>query len=76
MCASQDTHSLMRHGCDTCRFDSMFNIILLTILLNVIAGIIIDTFAELREKKSRQEEDMQVRGTAWCCGAGVCGRQG
>ena len=54
----------------------MFNIILLTILLNVIAGIIIDTFAELREKKSRQEEDMQVRGTAWCCGAGVCGRQG
>ena len=39
-------------------YDSLFNIILLTVLLNIVFGIIIDTFAELREQKTRQGEDM------------------
>ena len=39
-------------------FDNLFNIILLTVLLNVTAGIIIDTFASLRERDRAKEEDM------------------
>lgn len=37
----------------------MFKIIVIVILLNIVFGIIIDTFAELRDHKSLQEEDMQ-----------------
>ena len=39
---------------------------MITILLNVIFGIIIDTFAELREKSSMQYEDM--KNVCYICG--------
>ena len=39
-------------------FDNLFNIILLTVLLNIVFGIIIDTFASLREADKAKEEDM------------------
>ena len=39
---------------------------MITILLNVIFGIIIDTFAELREKSGQQSEDM--KNVCFICG--------
>jgi hypothetical protein len=40
-------------------FDLTFFLIVIVILLNIIFGIIIDTFAELRDKKHSMEEDMK-----------------
>ena len=39
-------------------FDLMFFIIVLVLLLNIIFGIILDTFSDLREKAKEQNEDM------------------
>jgi len=36
----------------------MFFIIVLVLLLNIIFGIILDTFSDLREKAKEQNEDM------------------
>lgn len=47
-------------------FDVSFFLLVITILLNVIFGIIIDTFAELREKSSMQSEDM--KNVCYICG--------
>ena len=38
-------------------YDNLFNILLLILLLNIIFGITIDTFAELRSEKEQQQED-------------------
>ena len=38
-------------------FDLSFFIIVITILLNIIFGIIIDTFAQLRDEKSQRDKD-------------------
>ena len=38
-------------------FDLGFFIIIITVLLNIIFGIIIDTFAQLREQKANTEDD-------------------
>ena len=43
-----------------------FFLLVITILLNVIFGIIIDTFAELREKSGQQSEDM--KNVCFICG--------
>ena len=40
-------------------YDLTFFLVVITILLNIIFGIIIDTFAQLRDKKSQTEEDMK-----------------
>jgi len=42
-------------------FDLTFFLIVVIILLNIIFGIIIDTFAELRDKKRNIEDDMKNR---------------
>lgn len=39
-------------------YDVLFFIVINTCLLNIIFGVIIDTFAELRDKKAEMEEDM------------------
>jgi len=40
-------------------FDNLFNILLLILLLNLIFGIIVDTFAELRTESDHQRHDMR-----------------
>lgn len=40
-------------------FDNLFNILLLIILINIVAGIIIDTFGSLREELSVYKEDLE-----------------
>lgn len=40
-------------------YDVLYFVIINTCLLNIIFGVIIDTFAELRDKKAEMEEDMQ-----------------
>ena len=47
-------------------FDVSFFLLVITILLNVIFGIIIDTFAALREKSQMQAEDM--KNVCFICG--------
>lgn len=42
-------------------FDNAFNILLLTVLMNIVFGIIIDTFAELRDLKAQIEDDSASR---------------
>lgn len=39
-------------------YDNAFNLLLLTVLLNIVFGVIIDTFAELRQEKQEKEDDM------------------
>jgi len=39
-------------------FDTLFFVLLLTIMLNIVFGIIIDTFADLRTLKKEKEDDM------------------
>lgn len=47
-------------------FDVLFFIVVIIILLNIIFGIIIDTFAELRDKK--KETDRQLNNICMMCG--------
>lgn len=47
-------------------FDLTFFLIVITILLNIIFGIIIDTFAQLRNEKYLQEDD--IRNVCFICG--------
>lgn len=47
-------------------FDLMFFIIVLVLLLNIIFGIILDTFSDLREKAKEQHEDMTSK--CFICG--------
>jgi len=42
-------------------FDLSFFIIVIIILLNIVFGIILDTFGELREKKNNIDEDIRSR---------------
>lgn len=39
-------------------YDNLFNAMLMIILLNIVAGIIIDTFASLRDMRKAKQEDM------------------
>ena len=43
-----------------------FHVMVTTILMNIIFGIIIDTFAELREKE--QETEQEIQGRCFICG--------
>eukprot|EP00742_Colponemidia_sp_Colp-10_P012495 GILJ01014046.1.p1 GENE.GILJ01014046.1~~GILJ01014046.1.p1 ORF type:complete len:1502 (+),score=223.85 GILJ01014046.1:272-4777(+) len=47
-------------------FDFLFWAFMIVIFLNILFGIIIDTFAELRDEKSKKEEDMHTR--CFICG--------
>ena len=47
-------------------FDFSFFVIVVVILLNIIFGIIIDTFAELRAEKQKVEEEIRTR--CFICG--------
>ena len=40
-------------------FDLLFFIVVNTILLNIVFGIIVDTFSQLRDEKCEQEKDMK-----------------
>ena len=51
-------------------YDSVFNLILLTILLNVTAGLIINTFSTLRDETEQKLEDMTNKCTV--CGLDRC----
>jgi hypothetical protein len=47
-------------------YDVLFWAIMIVIFLNILFGIIIDTFAELRDEKSKKEEDMHTK--CFICG--------
>ena len=47
-------------------FDFTFFVVVIVILLNIIFGVIIDTFAELRSEKQKVEED--IRSRCFICG--------
>lgn len=42
-------------------YDFLFWAIMIVIFLNILFGIIIDTFAELRDEKNKKEEDMRTK---------------
>ena len=39
-------------------YDNLYNIILMIIMLNIVQGIVIDTFASLRTKAEEEKNDM------------------
>jgi len=47
-------------------FDNIFNLLMVVVLLAIIAGIIIDTFGQLREKEAMKVED--IKGRCFVCG--------
>eukprot|EP00760_Papus_ankaliazontas_P031379 PhM_4_TR5257/c0_g1_i1/m.41768 len=47
-------------------YDMSFFVLVVVILMNIVFGIIIDTFAELRSRKQRIEEDIRTR--CFICG--------
>lgn len=47
-------------------FDEMFNIFIMIIMMNIIQGIIIDTFAVLRERSERDNADRETK--CFICG--------
>ena len=47
-------------------FDNFFNLLEIQIMLNMVAGIIIDEFGALKEKLSLRDEDMEQ--TCFVCG--------
>lgn len=47
-------------------YDILFWLIVILIMLNIVMGIVIDTFGELREKLSREDEDK--KNTCMICG--------
>jgi len=44
-------------------FDHFFNIILMVLLLNIVFGLVIDTFSEMRAEADRRQDDMKSRCT-------------
>lgn len=48
-------------------YDLLFFFIVIIIVLNLIFGVIIDTFADLRSEKQRKEEILKT--TCFICGA-------
>lgn len=56
-------------------YDLLFFFIVIIIVLNLIFGVIIDTFADLRSEKQKKEEILKT--TCFICGeaawAGACG---
>jgi len=44
-------------------FDHMFNLILMVLLLNIVFGLVIDTFSEMRSENDKILDDMQLRCT-------------
>lgn len=47
-------------------FDNLENIILVIIMINIVAGIIIDTFGLLREEDERSKKDIHEK--CFICG--------
>jgi inositol 1,4,5-triphosphate receptor type 1/inositol 1,4,5-triphosphate receptor type 3 len=47
-------------------YDNLFNIIIMIIMLNIVQGIIIDTFAVLREEQERNLADIELK--CFICG--------
>lgn len=48
-------------------YDLLFFFVVIIIVLNLIFGVIIDTFADLRSEKQRKEEILKT--TCFICGA-------
>ena len=44
-------------------FDHLFNTILMVLLLNIVFGLVIDTFSEMRAETERRMEDMETKCT-------------
>ncbi|KRW98864.1 MIR motif [Pseudocohnilembus persalinus] len=47
-------------------FDTLFNLIIVIILVNIVSGIIIDTFGQLREEETKKLEDIEDK--CFICG--------
>lgn len=47
-------------------FDNIFNLLVIQILLNIVSGIIIDEFGELKDKLQDRKEDMNSQ--CFICG--------
>lgn len=61
-------------------YDLLFFFIVIIIVLNLIFGVIIDTFADLRSEKQKKEEILKttcfICGEAWSLSCGGCRRAG
>lgn len=61
-------------------YDLLFFFIVIIIVLNLIFGVIIDTFADLRSEKQKKEEILKttcfICGEAWFLPPGLTGRVG
>lgn len=51
-------------------YDLLFFFIVIIIVLNLIFGVIIDTFADLRSEKQKKEEILKT--TCFICGEACC----
>lgn len=51
-------------------YDMLFFFVVIIIVLNLIFGVIIDTFADLRNEK-QQKEDI-LKNTCFICGMKIC----
>lgn len=51
-------------------YDLLFFFVVIIIVLNLIFGVIIDTFADLRSEKQRKEEILKT--TCFICGVYGC----
>lgn len=51
-------------------YDLLFFFVVIIIVLNLIFGVIIDTFADLRSEKQRKEEILKT--TCFICGVYSC----
>ena len=47
-------------------FDGLYNLLVAIILVNIVAGIIIDTFGSLREKEN--EKILDIKDKCFICG--------
>lgn len=50
-------------------YDLLFFFMVIIIVLNLIFGVIIDTFADLRSEKQKKEEILKT--TCFICGEGI-----
>jgi len=62
----KDENSSIKHFIGRYLYEVMFFIVLILILLNIIFGIIIDTFAELSEEQRKMEHDKHEK--CFICG--------
>ncbi len=54
-----ETQNISRESIGRFFFDNLANYILVIIMVNIVAGIIIETFGQLREETKEKKDDME-----------------